>query len=134
MGLEFIKRIIRTTAILSLIVALALAVYHDGTFAFGFLVGTAWGLANLFAIRLLVAELINPAGARRKMILPVALVKFPVLYVGGYLVLASEAFSVLSLLAGFSLMFVVIILKVLGRLYLGLDTFGFPLRQREAKR
>ncbi len=124
MGLEFITRIIRTTAMVALLAALAVSVYYDWNFALGMLVGTLWGLTNLFLMKLLIREVISPRKTRMNQAVVLMLVKFPLLYVGGYLILAWGFFSAYSLLAGFSLMFAVTLLKVLGRVVMGMDVPG----------
>ncbi len=134
MGLEFITRVIKTTALLALVVALCLSIYYDWQYAAGFLVGAAWSLVNLWFIRGLIKEVISPNPARKNVAAIFVLLKFPLLYVGGYFILASEWFSVASLLIGFSLMFGVIILKVLGRIYLGMDVPGLSAKSPRGAR
>jgi hypothetical protein len=124
MGLEFITRIIKTTAIVSLVASLCISYYFDWHFGLGFLIGSTWSLINLFFIRSLIKEVLSPEGVRKTMLAVLALLKFPLLYVAGYYLVKSEVFPIYSLMAGFSLVFVVIVLKVLGRLILGLDVPG----------
>lgn len=131
MGLEFITRIIRTTAVLAMIVALYLTMYYSGNVALGFIIGVVWSLTNLFFIKGMVTELITPNETRRDVAIVLGLIKFPVLYVGGYFIVASGYFSVYSLLAGFSLIFPIALLKVLGRVILRMDTFGFEKEHAE---
>jgi len=135
MGLEFITRVIRTSAITGLVVALCLALYYDWKFALGFLTGLAWSLVNLFFIRQLIAEVISPGKTVRKNLAAAfAIIKFPLLYVAGYFIIASGWFSIYALLIGFSFMFVIIVLKVLGRLVLGLDLPGLKHNHAEGTR
>ncbi len=131
MGLEFITRLIKTTAVLALVVALYLVMYYSGMIAVGFLIGVAWSLINLFFIRGLVIQLINPDKPRKDIAVVLGMVKFPILYVVGYFIVASDYFSVYALLSGFSLIFPVALLKVLGRIFLGLDAFGFEKKHVE---
>ncbi len=131
MGLEFITRIIKTTAVVSLVVSLCISYYFDWKIGLGFFVGAAWSLINLFFIRTLIKEVVSPNEARKSITAVLALLKFPLLYVAGYFIVASEFFSVYALLAGFSLLFAVIVLKVLGRLILGLDVPGVRTKQPE---
>ena len=131
MGLEFITRIIKTTAVVSLVVSLCISYYFDWKIGLGFFVGAAWSLINLFFIRTLIKEVVSPNEARKSITAVLALLKFPLLYVAGYFIVASEFFSVYALLAGFSLLFAVIVLKVLGRLILGLDEPGVRTKQPE---
>lgn len=134
MGLEFVTRIIRTTAILALVVALCLAWYYSGKVAIGFLVGVTWSLVNLYFIKSLVTEVITPNKTRKDVAIVVGLIKFPILYVGGFLIIASGYFSVYALLAGFSLIFPVALLKVLGRLFLGMDNVEYKKEKAEGAR
>ena len=131
MGLEFITRIIKTTAVVSLVVALCLSYYFDWKMGLGFLTGAAWSLVNLIFLKSLIKEVVSPNEARKTIAAVLALLKFPLLYVAGYFVVASEFFTVYSLLAGFSLLFAVIVLKVLGRLIVGLDVPGVRNKQPE---
>jgi hypothetical protein len=131
MGLEFITRIIKTTAILALIVALYLTMYYSGKAASGFLIGVAWSLTNLYFIKGMVVELITPNETRKDIAVVLGFIKFPVLYVGGFLIVASNYFPVYSLLAGFSLIFPIALLKVLGRVILRMDVFGFEKKSAE---
>ena len=121
MGLEFITRILRTSAIVGLLAACCLAYYFDWKFGLGFLSGLAWGLANIFVIRQLIVAVTGPGEKPKTLMAVLAVIKFPLLYVGGYFLAASGWFSIYSLLIGFSFVFVVIILKAVGRLMLGLD-------------
>ena len=131
MGLEFITRIIKTTAILALVAALATSVYFDWVFALGLLIGSVWGLVNLYFLKKIITEAISPGETRTGSVVLLILVKFPLLYIGGYFIVAWNFFPVYSLLAGFSLMFVVMVLKILGRMILGLDMPGFTPRAHE---
>jgi hypothetical protein len=131
MGLEFITRIIRTTAILALVVALYLTMYVAGKTALGFLVGVTWSLVNLYFIKGLVTEVITPRETRKDVAVVLGLIKFPILYVGGFLIIASGYFPVIALLAGFSLIFPVALLKVLGRVILRMDSV--PYKKQEAE-
>jgi hypothetical protein len=131
MGLEFITRIIKTTAVLALIVALYLTMYYSGRVASGFLIGVAWSLTNLYFIKGMVTELITPNETRKDVAVVLGFVKFPILYVGGYLIIASGYFPIYSLLAGFSLIFPIALLKVLGRVILRMDVFGFEKKSAE---
>jgi len=121
MDLDFLKRIGRATAVVGALAFLFLAVYYDVSFALGILVGSLWGVANFGALAAVLTATIRPGGVNRRRALLLALVKFPVLYGVGYLILRAEWFTPVSLVAGFSLLFLVTLLKALGRLYQKLD-------------
>ena len=64
----------------------------------GFIVGAAWSIANLyFTIHILKISVLKKDPKRLSALL---MMKFPVLYLIGFLILLSKAFPVLSLLAG----------------------------------
>lgn len=129
MGPEFIGRVIRTSAWVTPLSALYVAVYYDLGFAAAMLVGTAWACANLFLLKHLVQNWIRPGKRSKKSALIFACGKFPILYLLGYLALRVEALPVIGLLAGFWIPKGVIVLKYLGmmvskRLRLGGDDRG----------
>jgi hypothetical protein len=118
MGLEFIHRIIRTSLIVSALAFLFVAVYRNFPFGLGLFLGTAWGCLNLFFITQLVVEafsLKKPSKVKLSLIL---LVKFPLLYFAGYILLRLKYFPVESLLIGFTLIFLITFLKALGQVVL----------------
>ena len=121
MGIEFIHRTIKTSLILALIILLFVSVYYNFKFALGVLVGCMWGCLNLYFLSSLIVETIKLEKINKRKVLLIVLVKFPLLYLLGYLLLRIKYFSALSLLAGFTLIFVVLALKALGRIILHLD-------------
>jgi hypothetical protein len=121
MGIEFIYRTIKTSLILVLILFLFVSVYYNFKFALGIFVGCVWGCLNLYFLSNLIVETIKLEKVNRKKILLIVLMKFPLLYLLGYLLLKVKYFSAIALLAGFTLIFVVIALKALGRMVLHLD-------------
>jgi hypothetical protein len=121
MSLEFLKRIWKTTLVVGLIVFAFTAVYFDMRFAWGLLVGCLWGVANFIALTAVLTSFVTPGEVNRRRALILAAIKFPLIYGLGYLILRSEWFEPTSLLVGFSLLFLVTLLKALGRSYLKLD-------------
>ena len=66
--------------------------------ALGFVVGAAWSWANLFfTIGILKIGILKKDP---KKLLALILLKFPVLYLLGFLILTSRAFPIMSLLTG----------------------------------
>jgi hypothetical protein len=78
-------------------------------------------MVNIIFITGLVRATIRPDGANAMKAAGLAIIKFPLLYLAGYFLLKVPQFDPLHLLAGFSLLFVVLVLKVVGRAVLGLD-------------
>jgi len=121
MGLEFLHRVLRATAVVGILAFAFVAVYYNLDFAWGLLVGCAWGIGNFWALTRIITAVVRPGEVDRRRALILAAIKFPVLYVAGYFILRSGWFPPVSLLAGFTILFVVIVLKAAGRIFLRLD-------------
>ena len=124
MEIEFIYRTIRTSIVLACIIFLSVWLYFDFKFAAGILVGSAWGCLNLFAISLVVGVMISSQRVQKRIILLVLFLKFPLIYFIGYVILRIKYFPIMSLLAGFSLIFLVMVLKALGQVLLPANPQG----------
>jgi len=109
MGLEFLRRTELETLAVGLVAGLVAWMLGHPAVGAGLLVGAAWGAANLWAFStLLLREVKRRAtGGPLRSVLPWALVKFPLLYGGGYLILRWGRMPAASLLGGFSLLFFV---------------------------
>jgi hypothetical protein len=90
-------------------------------FALAVLLGAFWGCLNLLAIRIIVVSLLTPHKKNLTLGLIILFAKLPVLYGIGYLLITWDYLPIGGLLWGFSGILIVMVLKVLGRLYLGLD-------------
>ena len=121
MSLEFLNRIWKTTLVVGLVVFAFTAVYFDMRFAWGLLVGCLWGIANFIALTAVLTSFVTTGNVNRNRALVLATIKFPVIYGMGFLILRSEWFEPTALLVGFSLLFMVTLLKALGRSYLKMD-------------
>jgi len=111
MGLEFLRRIHRTSLLATVVGGLFAAVYLDYPTALAFGAGALWSLANLRLLQVLVTSLTGGAHAKRTAaVAGVANVALMVL--GGWLLLN---LPVLALAAGFTLPFAVIFLKAASR-------------------
>ncbi|MEW5874938.1 MAG: ATP synthase subunit I [Candidatus Zixiibacteriota bacterium] len=121
MGLEFLKRVQTTTAVVGVLAFLFVSVYHDLNFGLGILIGCAWGIGNFWALSRVLTAVLTPDTINRRRAYIFAAIKFPVLYGAGYLILRSEWVPPISLIVGFSLLFLVVLLKGLGRAFLHLD-------------
>jgi hypothetical protein len=121
MGLEFLKRVQSATAVVGAVTFVLVSVYYDSSWGLGILAGCGWGIANFWALTRVLSAVLTSDGVQRKRALIFAAIKFPVLYFIGFLALRSEWFPPISLLAGFSLLFLVILLKAAGRAFMHLD-------------
>ena len=119
--LDFIHRTLKTTGVV-LLLSLLFGTYYYGFYpALAFFSGGVWGMINLFFLMGVVKAAIRPDGADKIKAIGMMIFKFPLLYLAGYFLLKVPQFEPLHLLAGFSLLFVIIVLKVLGRTVLGMD-------------
>jgi len=122
MGPEFIYRVIKTSLVVAVLGFLFVTVYYNFRFGAGILVGTIWGGLNLYFLTNLITEIFSPGKEVRKgKIILIILVKFPLLYLIGYILLIIKYFPAVSLVSGFTLIFLVMFLKALGRWVLSLD-------------
>jgi len=122
MSLDFINRIIKTSLILAAVAFPFLAVYVSLPFAVAFVLGSLWGCLNLFAIKMLVTQAIKPDKKSTILILTLIFVKFPIIYILGYLLVIWSYPPLFGLVWGFSSIMIVTVLKVLSRHILKLDT------------
>lgn len=126
--LDFITRTLKTTGVV-LLIGFLFGVYYFGFWpALAFLSGGVWGMVNLIFITGLIRATIRPGGVDAMKAAGLAVVKCPLLYLAGYALLKVSQFEPLHLLLGFSLLFVVIVLKVVGRAVLDLDRNERPDR------
>jgi hypothetical protein len=122
MGIEFIYRVIKTSLILAVLILLFVTVYYEFKFAAGIAAGCVWGCLNLYFLTQLITEIFSPGKEVRKgKVIMISMVKFPLLYAVGYLLLKTGYFPPLSLICGFTLIFLVIFLKALGRWILSMN-------------
>jgi hypothetical protein len=114
--------VIKTSLVLAVLILLFVTVYYDFKFGAGILAGSVWGCLNLYFLTQLITEVFSPGKEvkKRKVVL-IAVVKFPFLYLAGYLLLKINYFPPLSLICGFTLIFLVIFLKAMGRWILSMN-------------
>ncbi|MFZ5979458.1 MAG: hypothetical protein ACOYVF_02400 [Candidatus Zixiibacteriota bacterium] len=121
MGLDFIDRTLKTSAVV-LLIFLPFGVYYFGVFpALAIMSGAVWGLVNLIFLAHLIRTVIRSDKIDIKRAVGLGVIKFPLLYASGYFLLTIKEFTPLNLMIGFSLFIAVMLLKVLGRVILGLD-------------
>lgn len=118
---DFIVRTLRTTAIL-LLIFVPFGLYYFGVYpTIAILSGAIWSFLNLMFLTALVKAAIRAGGPDGVSSAAWAFVKFPLLYAAGYFLLKVPVFDPVYLLIGFSSLMAVMLLKVLGRVFLGLD-------------
>ena len=122
MGIEFIHRVIKTSLVVAVLCFLFVTVYYNFKFGAGILAGSVWGCLNLWFLTQLVVEIFSPGKEIKKgKVIVIAVVKFPLLYAAGYFLLKINYFHPIGLVSGFTLIFLVMFLKAMGRWVLSLD-------------
>lgn len=102
----FVKKAIKITCLIAVLIALSLAMFKKISWAEGFLIAVIWSLLNyLLTMNLFQMGLLKEDKTKLFVML---LVKFPVLYLLGFFILVSRLFPVSSLLCGLPLILVVI--------------------------
>lgn len=121
MEVGFVGRSMRTYGIVLLIYS-PFGLYYFGAFpTIAVLSGGVWGIANLIFLTALVKAVIRPDGVQTERAVVYGLIKFPLLYGAAYALLKVEQFDPWWLLAGFTGVLAIMILKAVGRVLLGLD-------------
>ena len=115
MGLEFIGRIIKTSLVVSAFILVFGSLYYDWSYSLGITIGLVFNCVNLWFIMGLVRRTITLGKRKPVPILVFFVAKFPALYFVGYLILKADIVPVTSLLIGFTLLFGIVVLKVVGR-------------------
>lgn len=112
MDLSVIDDILKKTIISSIVLFLC-AIFYSGVLdACGILIGAGWGCANFYLLKQFLIKILNKREKAKelKSFIFVVLIKFPCLYAIGFFIMRMHFFSILYIVAGFSLLFVVIFL------------------------
>ena len=121
MGLEFIGRTLRTFGLVMLIF-LPFGFFYLGAYpTLAILSGGIWGMINLMFLTELIKSTIRPGGVQIERAIVIGVIKFPLLYGTAYALLKVPQFKPTYLLAGFSGIFLIMLLKAAGRVLLGMD-------------
>lgn len=115
---RFIRRVLWTTAWFGGVAFICIAAYANLPKGLAWGAGVILGLANLFFLDGLIAEMLRPEGGRAGVLIAYVLLKFPAVYVVGAAALIRFRLDPVFVLAGFSTFLLVALLKVLGRLLL----------------
>ncbi len=110
MGFEFLQQALLATMILASFVSVIVAQVNGIPEAYSLFFGASWGCVNLYLIKELVENLMLRSGKYAKIAVFLT-AKFPLLYLGGYALLAATNWPPLFSLFGFSLIFVVMLIK-----------------------
>ncbi len=123
---NFLNRSLRMTAALLLLVLLFGWLYFGVWESLSIFSGGVWGVVNILFLRMAVLALLRSGGPDKLTVAGIALIKFPLLYYAGYCLLTFEKFTPGYIVAGFSIFFAVIVLKVIARAILKMDESPSP--------
>ncbi|OGW42096.1 MAG: hypothetical protein A2132_05140 [Nitrospirae bacterium RBG_16_43_11] len=118
MDRDFIKRSIRASAIVTVILAPFTFYYFGISTGWGFAAGAVWNIVNVYLLSQVVTNLITPHPSNKKLGAIAGVLKFPVLYGIGYVILSYTNPSVYGIMAGFTLILAIFLLKAIGIYYL----------------
>lgn len=121
MEIEFIDRVMKTNLIAGAVASFGVALHYGLTNGLAVLAGSAWGTANLYMIKTLILNAFKPAGFDYLKVLLGMMIKFPFIYLVGYLFLISLPYQ--GLIFGFSLLFVMVFM-LLSRLFFVKQSFS----------
>ena len=121
MDISFIDRTLKTTGVLSFIVLSFGWMYFPIFDVLSVFSGMIWGIINLYFLSRLIVCTIRPEGPDKGTAAAFFFIKLPILYLAGYFLIKVNEFDILLLVAGFTSLFAVMLLKVLSRALLGLD-------------
>lgn len=117
MDREFIYRSLKIAVIITLIFSPFVLLYFGPAIFWGFFAGATWNIVNVFLLSKILSLVLVHSRKERITGIIAAFFKFPVLYGGGYLILKYTNISAYGILCGFSIIFIVFILKTLGMLF-----------------
>lgn len=131
--LETIRRVLVTSAWFGAVVALVAWVYLGWPWALGFAGGLAIGMANLYFLATLAQLVLTTERRSKSAIAGVFALKALVVYGGLAGLLLWDTPPALSVVAGFSAVLLVIVLKAVGRALLDTRLFGTQAQQKRAE-
>src|SRR5262245_9721547 len=117
---DFLRRVRKSSMVLGLILSIPIATSLGWQAAVAWIAGAAWSLVNLAAIASIVRRVLTLEPRDRAEIAKALAIKFPLLYLAGFGILAA-GLPITWVLAGFAWPFGVMILKAAGRIYLRMD-------------
>lgn len=114
---NFIIKSLKIAAVITIIFAPFSLVYFNTSVAIGFTAGAVWNILNVYLL-FQASNVLVPSEqadeAKKMMGIIAGIVKFPVLYGLGYVIIKYTGASLYGIIAGFSLIFVVLVLRAVG--------------------
>jgi hypothetical protein len=117
--LRYVRRVVLTTVWLGGLVAILLWASAGPRPAVGFAGGAGLGAVNLILMSALIREIVVLGERSRRRIVRLLAIKVPLVYGGLAVLLITRWAPPVSIVAGFTLVLAVIVLKAIGRLLTG---------------
>lgn len=117
--LQFLYKSLRLTLYLTLLFGAFLIYYFGLNFGLGFISASGWNVLNFSILTGLVRAIFQtpkPKPKASKVVLFFFL-KFGLLYGAGFVIIKYSHFSLWGILSGFSLLFMVLFLRALGKIF-----------------
>ena len=127
MGPEFLGRIVKTSLMLSVGLAVVAAWYFGVDRGIDFGVAAIWGSLNLKMLQMVIVEATRRDGIRMKALVSAFMLKFPLLYGGGIVWMLKRHPDPAATFAGLALVLAVIVLKSLALLFLDSTRISRPV-------
>jgi hypothetical protein len=115
---KFISHIFKLTFCLALCAFFAMGFYQSFLEAAGILAGAGWSLANVYFLKKFLQEWLTQQPRDNWKAFIFLQIKFPILYLIGYVLLRLKLFPTFTLVIGFSLIFLAILLFGLQKIFL----------------
>ena len=125
MDLDLLRRVRNASLLFGAVLAIPIAYYFGWKGGLSWVAGIAWSVVNLAFITSLVKNVVTLEDRNLLRIALALVVKFPVLYIAGWLMLR-QGLSPLWMMAGFTWPFFVLVMKAGGRMYMKMDETEAP--------
>jgi len=125
MDLDLLRRVRNASLLFGAVLAIPIAYYFGWKGGLSWVAGIAWSVVNLAFITSLVKNVLTLEERNILRIVLALVVKFPVLYIAGWLMLR-QGLSPLWIMAGFTWPFFVLVMKAGGRMYMKMDETEAP--------
>lgn len=123
--LQFLYKTLRLTLFLTVFLGAFLFYYYGSSFGLGFISGSFWNIVNFTILIGLIRSIFRNTKPNKAKIAVFFILKFGLLYALGFAIIKYSNFSLGGILAGFSLLFLVLFIEALGKvLYERTDKFS----------
>src|SRR3972149_576384 len=126
MDRDFLKRSIRASVIVTAILAPFTFLYFGIPTGWGFVAGAVWNIINVYLLSQVIINLITPHQSNKKLGAVAGILKFPVLYGIGFVILSYTNPSVYGIMAGVLLILAIFFFKKKGIFFIKDNRYLLP--------